>query len=201
MEHYALRPSFLPSLSGLHLRIFQFSVLLNQNYPELADHLGALGIEPAYLSQWFLSCFAVTCPLQMLFRIYDVIFAEGANETVMRVALSLFRRNEEIMLEMTEFEEIMQLLLGRSMWDVYACNGDDLVDDFTALGNIVTHARLAELEREFESKGSEAVGQSAGFLPDVQAAASRFLGRLWAPTNGTPSKGGAAMLAPQLAEK
>lgn len=202
MEHYALRPSFLPSLSGLHLRIYQFSILLNQNVPHLADHLGTLGIEPAYLSQWFLSCFATTCPLDLLFRIYDVIFAEGANETVMRVALSLFLRNEEKMMAMEEFEDLMELLLGRSIWDVYAFSGDDLVDDFTSLGNLVTNARLAELEREFESNSGEAVGQAAGFLPDVQAAASRFLGRLWTPNHGhTPSKGAAATLTPHSAEK
>ena len=89
MDHYSLRPSFLPSLSGLHMRIFQFSTLLKQHQPQLFDHFTELGVEPAYLSQWFLSCFAVTCPLPMLFRIYDVIFAEGANETVMRVAMAL----------------------------------------------------------------------------------------------------------------
>ena len=202
MDHYALRPSFLPSLSGLHMRIFQFSTLLKQHHPELSEHLTGLGVEPAYLSQWFLSCFAVTCPLPMLFRIYDVIFAEGANETVMRVALALFRRNEQKMLESMEFEEVMQLLLGRGIWDDYGCNADELVDDFTSLGNIITHQRLAELEKEFESKDAQSVGQSAGFLPDVQAAASRFLGRLWAPNHAhTPSKGASTTLSPSSADK
>lgn len=189
MDHYSLRPSFLPSLSGLHMRIYQFSSLLKQHNSKLHAHLGELGIEPAYLSQWFLSCFAVTCPLEMLFRIYDVIFAEGANETVMRVALALMRRHEENMLASTEFEDVMQLLLGREMFDCYGGDADMLVDDFTSLGDIVTNTRLAELEREFENQSSDVVGQSAGFLPDVQAAAGRFLGRLWAPSaSHTPSK-------------
>lgn len=202
MDHYTLRPSFLPSLSGLHMRIFQFSSLLKQHQPELSEHFAAMGVEPAYLSQWFLSCFAVTCPLPMLFRIYDVIFAEGANETVMRVALALMRRNEAKMLASTEFEEVMQLLLGRAIWDCYGCNADELVDDFTSLGGIITHGRLAELEKEFENQSSESVGQSAGFLPDVQAAASRFLGRLWAPSGHghAPSKS-TSTLSPQSAEK
>lgn len=198
MEHYTLRPSFLPSLSGLHLRIYQFSALLAQHHVELSTHLGNLGVEPAYLSQWFLSCFAVTCPLPMLFRIYDVIFAEGANETVMRVALALMRRNEAKMLAAKEFEDVMSLLLGRQLWDPYGCDADSLVDDFTSVGNAVTHDRLAELEREFEAKSSETVGQSAGFLPDVQAAASRFLGRLWAPSHSTSKS--TATLSPGTAE-
>nr|POE53577.1 isoform c of ecotropic viral integration site 5 like [Quercus suber] len=201
MDHYALRPSFLPSLSGLHMRIYQFSNLLKQHHPRLSEHFNHLGVEPAYLSQWFLSCFAVTCPLSMLFRIYDVIFAEGANETVMRVALALIRRNEEKMLASSEFEEVMQLLLGRSIWDSYGCNADDLVDDFTSLGHIITHARLSELEKEFDNQSSDVVGQSAGFLPDVQAAASRFLGRLWPPVySHTPSKS-TSTLSPHTAEK
>lgn len=212
MDHYSLRPSFLPSLSGLHMRIYQFSSLLKQHHKKLHEHLAELGIEPAYLSQWFLSCFAVTCPLDMLFRIYDVIFAEGANETVMRVALALMRRHEEKMLATIEFEEVMQLLLGREMWDCYGGDADMLVDDFTSLGDIVTHTRLAELEKEFDIQSSETVGQSAGFLPDVQAAASRFLGRIWAPGHGaTPSKASTApthstspsvsTLSPPAAEK
>ena len=197
MDHYHLRQSFLPSLSGLHMRIFQFSALLRQHHPELSEHLANIGVEPAYLSQWFLSCFAVTCPLPMLFRIYDVIFAEGANETVMRVALALMRRNEQKMMEATEFEEVMQLLLGRSIWDCYAMNPDELVDDFTSLGSIVTTGRLAELEKEFESQSGEAVGERAGFLPDVQAAASRFLGRLWAPSHSASKS--TVTLSPQAA--
>ncbi|KAM3424743.1 hypothetical protein BST61_g6727 [Cercospora zeina] len=189
MDHFSLRASFLPSLSGLHMRIYQFSALLKQHNPKLHEHLAKHGIEPAYLSQWFLSCFAVSCPLSMLFRIYDVIFAEGANETVMRVALALMRRHEERMLGTEEFEEVMSLLLGREMWDCYGGDADELVDDFTSLGDIVTHARLAELEKEFEKQSVEAVGQSAGFLPTVQAAASGFLGRLWTPGHAsTPSK-------------
>ncbi|KAK3673273.1 hypothetical protein LTR78_006818 [Recurvomyces mirabilis] len=198
MEHYTLRPSFLPSLSGLHMRIFQFSSLLKQHHSALSEHLTNMGVEPAYLSQWFLSCFAVTCPLPMLFRIYDVIFAEGANETVMRVALALMRRNEQRMMESTEFEEVMQLLLGRGIWDCYGIDADALVDDFTSLGGIITHARLAELEREFEKHDSDAVGQSAGFLPDVQAAASRFLGRLWAPSHSSAKS--TSTLSPSTAE-
>jgi hypothetical protein len=199
MDHYSLQPSFLPSLYGLHMRIYQFSALLKQLYPALSDHLTNMGIEPAYLSQWFLSCFAVTCPLPMLFRMYDVIFAEGANETVMRVALAIMRRNEQKLLASTEFEEVMHLLLGRNVFDSYACNADELVDDFTSLDDVITHARLAELEREFEMQSTEAVGEKAGFLPDVQAAASRFLGRLWAPSHSASKS--TVTLSPSTAEK
>lgn len=137
MEHYDLRSCFLPDLSGLHLRIYQFRHLLAQHLPSLAAHLESLQVNPAYVSQWFLSFFAVTCPLPMLLRIYDVIFAEGASETLMRVALSLMRRNQKKLMACSELEEAMQLLLSRGVWDVYNYNADDFVNDFVDLTSAV----------------------------------------------------------------
>ena len=117
MDHYDLRSCFLPTLSGLHLRIYQFQTLLSRHLPNLHTHFDSLKIEPVYVSQWFLSFFAVTCPLPMLLRIYDVLLLEGACETLMRVALSLMQRNEKKLLNCQEFEDVMQHLLSRSIWD------------------------------------------------------------------------------------
>lgn len=117
MDHYGLRSCYLPDLSGLHLRVYQFQTLLSRHLPNLYAHLESLHIEPLYVSQWFLSFFAVTCPLPMLLRIYDVLLLEGASETLMRVALSLMQRNEKKIMACTEMEDVMQLLLSRSLWD------------------------------------------------------------------------------------
>lgn len=117
MDQYNLRTCYLPDLSGLHLRVYQFQNLLARHRPSLFAHLESLHVEPAYVSQWFLSFFAVACPLPMLLRIYDVIFLEGASETLMRVALSLMQRNEKRIMACTEFEDVMQLILSRSVWD------------------------------------------------------------------------------------
>ena len=186
MEFYDLRSCFLPNLCGLQLRMYQFTQLLASHLPEVSAHLENLGIQPTYASQWFLSLFAVTCPLPMLFRIYDVIFAEGAPETIMRVALSLMRRNQTRLLAATELEDVMQMLLARSLWDVFRCNADDLVQDFVGLSGIVTRDALAELETKFKgisSDDSVKPTPAKSQASDLQAAASRFLGRLW---GGTP---------------
>jgi hypothetical protein len=187
MEDYDLRSCFLPDLSGLHLRIFQFQRLLHQHMPKLATHLDALGVESAYLSQWFLSFFAVTCPLPMLFRIYDVLFAEGASETIMRVALALMKRNEQKILGLSEFEDVMQLLLGRSLWDPYGRNAksaDELVNDFVSFTNDVTRESLQGLEASFK----EAQAKDSSNLK-VQKSATSFLGRLWGPSNSSTKSG------------
>lgn len=192
MENYDLRHCFVPDLSGLHVRIYQFKELLRQHLATVSAHLDDLQVEPAYVSQWFLSFFAVTCPLPMLFRIYDVIFAEGASETIMRVALSLMRKNQARILACTELEDVMHLLLSRGLWDCYNYNADEFVQDFVALSDVVTKARLAALEQGYReanlSPGANprcpdaAAQQQAS---DVATAASSFLGRLWA-SSSTP---------------
>ncbi|KAI1151864.1 rab-GTPase-TBC domain-containing protein [Nemania diffusa] len=187
MEHYDLRSCFLPDLSGLHVRIYQFRELLRQNMPALSAHLDDLQVDPAYVSQWFLSFFAVTCPLPMLFRIYDVIFAEGASETIMRVALSLMRKNQGRILACTELEDVMQLLLSRGLWDCYHYNADEFVDDFVGLSNIVSREKLAQLEQRYREE--KIASANAARTADVATAASRFLGRLWTASSSSPRSG------------
>ncbi|RAL03924.1 putative GTPase activating protein (Evi5) [Aspergillus ibericus CBS 121593] len=180
MDHYDLRTCYLPDLSGLHLRVYQFQNLLARLRPGLFAHLEALNVEPVYVSQWFLSFFAVACPLPMLLRIYDVIFLEGACETLMRVALSLMTRNEKKIMACAEFEDVMQLLLSRSLWDTYACHADEFVNDFVSLTSLVTKESLQALEASYNQSQGVPTGIS---FPQMQAAASRFLGRLWAGSN------------------
>ncbi|KIW10455.1 hypothetical protein PV08_11419 [Exophiala spinifera] len=182
MEHYDLRSCYLPDLSGLHLRIYQFQQLLTRHLPELAAHLEALKVEPLYVSQWFLSFFAVTCPLPMLLRIYDVILCEGATETLMRVALSLMQRNQKKLMSYTEFEDVMQFLLARRLWDTYAQQADDLVTDFVSLTGLVSPETLQSLETSFRHS------QNLTAAPSLKSAAASFLGRFWAGSSHAPSR-------------
>ncbi|OQU99435.1 Rab-GTPase-TBC domain-containing protein isoform 1 [Cladophialophora immunda] len=182
MENYDLRSCYLPDLSGLHLRIYQFQQLLIRHLPALAAHLEELKVEPLYVSQWFLSFFAVTCPLPMLLRIYDVILSEGATETLMRVALSLMQRNQKKLLACTEFEDAMQFLLSRSLWDTYAQHADDLVSDFVSLTGLVCRESLLSLEANFRHS------QNLTEAPSLKSAVSSFLGRFWAGSSHAPSR-------------
>ncbi|KOS18267.1 EVI5-like protein [Escovopsis weberi] len=194
MERYDLRSCFLPDLSGLHVRIYQFRELLRLNLPALWSHMEDLQVETAYVSQWFLSFFAVTCPLPMLFRIYDVIFAEGACETLMRVALSLMRKNEARLLSCTEMEDVMQLLLSRGLWDCYHYNADEFVHDFVSLSNVVTREKLSHLEQDYRE--SLVATTNAVRTSDITTAATRFLGRIWAPSSSSSGSPKTATLTP-----
>ncbi|KAH7035615.1 rab-GTPase-TBC domain-containing protein [Microdochium trichocladiopsis] len=194
MENYDLRSCFLPDLSGLQVRIYQFRELLRQHFTAVSNHLEELQVDPTYVSQWFLSFFATTCPLPMLFRIYDVIFAEGASETIMRVALSLMQKNESRILACTELEDVMHLLLSRGLWDCYHYSADEFVEDFVGLSNVVSRERLAQLELQYREE--KVATSNAGRTSAVSNAASRFLGRLWTTSVSVTSPRGA--LSPGL---
>ncbi|KAJ4385500.1 hypothetical protein N0V93_009928 [Gnomoniopsis smithogilvyi] len=190
MEQYDLRSSFTPDLYGLQVKFYQFRELLRDNLPALSAHLDDLQVDPAaYVSQWFLSFFAVTCPLPMLFRVYDVIFAEGASETIMRVALSLMSKNMGRILALQEMEDVLQLLLSRSLWGAYNQNADEFVSDFVSLSPVVNKERLAALEQGYRESQLTSQPPATGSInaggSEVTSAASRFLGRLWA--NSTTS--------------
>lgn len=131
----------------------------------------------------------------MLLRIYDVILTEGASETLMRVALSLMRRNQTKILGCTEFEDVMQLLLSRGLWDTYACNADDLVSDFVGLTGLVTRESLEKLEAGFRDAQFEDSNVKISSEPHVRAAASRFLGHFWAGSNSSKSPTSSLLVA------
>ncbi|KJR87308.1 GTPase activating protein (Evi5) [Sporothrix schenckii 1099-18] len=194
MENYDLRSSYMPDLAGLHVRIYQFRELLRSTLPELSSHLEDLQVDPAaYVSQWFLSFFAVTCPLPMLFRMYDVVFAEGAAETIMRVALSLMQNNQARLLACAELEDAIQLLLSRGLWDCYHYNADEFVLHFLSLSNVVSRDRLASLDQAYREaqianiNNQTDASSNADRASIISTIASRFLGRLWTSSSSSSS--------------
>lgn len=62
----------------------------------------------------------------------------------------------------------------------YACHAEDLVNDFVSLTSLVTKESLQTLEASYNQSQGVPTGIS---FPQMQAAASRFLGRFWAGSN------------------
>jgi hypothetical protein len=78
MKVYGLRGHYTPLMEGLHLRLFQFDKLLSEMLPKVQIHLTEEGVRPTmYASQWFMTLFAYRFPLDLVFRVFDLIFSEG----------------------------------------------------------------------------------------------------------------------------
>ncbi|KAI7880417.1 TBC-domain-containing protein, partial [Lichtheimia hyalospora FSU 10163] len=163
METYEMRTMFTLNMEGLQLRLYQFSSLLAQILPELSDHLANHSVHaPMYASQWFLTLFAYACPISLVMRIYDIIFAEGAAETIMRIAIAMLKRSQDQLLEMTEFEDILDLVTSK-LHLAYSDDASMMINDAMELSGLITREKidnLAELylkEVEQEQKQTEQV--------------------------------------------
>lgn len=152
MEDYDLRSMFTADMAGLQLRMYQFESLFSEQLPELYNHFKSLNVSSIYASQWFLSFFAVTCPLSMLVRIFDLVFSEGAIPTLMRVALAVLGRNQRVLMAFDDDEQILQHMLGRCIWDVYNLDADLLITDVATV-HVCTTQSLVNLETEFNEGG------------------------------------------------
>ncbi|KAG0173812.1 hypothetical protein DFQ28_008108 [Apophysomyces sp. BC1034] len=163
METYEMRTMFTLNMEGLQLRLYQFSSLFAQILPELSDHLADHTVNaPMYASQWFLTLFAYAFPIPLIFRIYDIVFAEGAAETIMRVAIAMLKRSEEKILKMTEFEDILDYVTTK-LYDPYNDDPGKVISDAMELSGLITKEKIDHLadlyvrELEEEKKQTEQV--------------------------------------------
>ncbi|CUS23116.1 LAQU0S08e02476g1_1 [Lachancea quebecensis] len=109
MKGYGLRDLFLPEMPGLHVKLYQFDRLLEENSPSLYYHLARQGVRSSmYASQWFLTCFAYRFPLCFVLRIFDIILVEGV-DAILKFAVVLMVRKEKALLPL-QFDQLLEFL-------------------------------------------------------------------------------------------
>lgn len=120
MKAYGMRSHFTPQMEGLHLHLYQFDALVEEHLPHVARHLNQQGIRSTmYASQWFMTLFAYKFPLHLVYRIYDIVFAEGI-EAIFRFALAIMKRNETQILGL-DFEGLLDFLKNGLFDDYKVC--------------------------------------------------------------------------------
>lgn len=118
MNQYQLRDLFIQDMPGLHKHLYLFERLLEDLEPALYCHLHRRGISPhLYATQWFLTLFAYRFPLQLVLRIYDLIFSEGLS-AILRFGIVLMQKNAAALLAMSDMAQLSTFLKDR-LFDVY----------------------------------------------------------------------------------
>lgn len=146
---YNLRTLFTPHMKGLHLMIYQHTRLLAKILPQLYQHFQTHQIHATmYASQWFLTMFAYNFPFPMVFRIFDILFAEGADETILRFSIALLKKSQEKLLEQTEFEGILKYLKEDTIFMAYQDNVEEWVKDAMGLTQAISEANLELYKKE-----------------------------------------------------
>ncbi|KAJ3044516.1 GTPase-activating protein [Rhizophlyctis rosea] len=145
MKDYNLRELYTPQMTGLQLRLYQYDKLLEELFPAVHKHLEQQDVKSTmYASPWFMTMFAYRFPLNIVFRIMDIVFAEGV-DSMLRFALALIKRNVDHILTL-DFEPALEFLKN-GLFDVYGGSVAALIIDASSVR--VTKHRLDKLAVEF----------------------------------------------------
>ena len=145
MQDYGFRDLFSPKMIGLQLRNYQFDKLIEQQFPLVFKHLTNQDIKSTmYASQWFMTLFAYRFPLDMVFRIMDIVLAEGS-DSVLRFSVALIKHNQDKIMSL-DFEPLLEFLKV-GLFDMYIDNIDQLVQDAAAIR--VSKSKLSGWAAEF----------------------------------------------------
>ncbi|KAG2199829.1 hypothetical protein INT47_009442 [Mucor saturninus] len=181
METYEMRTMFTLNMEGLQLRLYQFSSLLDQILPDLSDFLNLHEVNvPMYASQWFLTLFAYAFPMELILRIYDIVFAEGAAETIMRVSIAMLKRSQSKLMKLTEFEDILDFLSNK-LYDAYNNDPTQVISDAVELSGLITKEKMDHIAETYVSELEQEQKQTE------QVLAVRF--NFWSKNNTTSSTG------------
>lgn len=124
LKDYDLRTMFLQEMPGLHLKLYQFDRLLEDQVPSVHIHLTRQGVKSSmYASQWFLTLFAYKFPLSMVLRIFDIVMTEGI-EAILKFGVALIRKNADTIMAL-KFDHLLPFLK-ESIFDVYREGAGDV---------------------------------------------------------------------------
>ncbi|KAJ1974691.1 GTPase-activating protein [Dimargaris verticillata] len=146
MQGYDLREHFTPAMERLHLRLYQLERLTEEQLPLVHRHFIKEGVHTSmFASQWFMTLFAYRFPVQLVFRLFDFVFAEGI-ETLLKFSLVLLRAHQTQILSL-HFEALMEFLTNR-MLDRYIDNPTEFLREASKV-TCVNSRKLKTLSQDF----------------------------------------------------
>ncbi|KAF9958847.1 GTPase-activating protein [Mortierella alpina] len=147
MSNYEMRGHYTPDMSTLQLRLYQFEQLMEETIPLVYKHLRNQGIRSTmYASQWFMTLFAYKFPLELVFRVYDIILVEGI-ESMLRFAIALLKINHDKILGL-DFEVLIEFLKN-GLFEPYMNDASLFIQD--AYNVKVTPKRLAQYAQKYQA--------------------------------------------------
>lgn len=109
MRRYRMRGIFRSESPQLAVELFKFNKLLQRTCPALHRHLTEEGVEMSmFMSEWALTLFACSFPLDFSFRVWDAVFVRGFS-FIHQLSVALLRVHEAEM-QHACFEDIIFLL-------------------------------------------------------------------------------------------
>ncbi|KAF9930734.1 GTPase-activating protein [Linnemannia zychae] len=147
MQTYEMRGHYTPDMEKLQLRLYQFEQLMEETVPMVYKHLRNQGIRSTmYASQWFMTVFAYKFPLELVFRVYDILLVEGA-DALLRFAIALLKMNHDRILSL-DFEVLIEFLK-HGLFEPYMNDAGLFIQD--AYNVKVTPKKLAQYAQKYNA--------------------------------------------------
>eukprot|EP01083_Nonionella_stella_P039929 108595_1 len=147
---YQLRELYLDGLPLLNCRYYQFDQLLLKFMPKVHQKIASLEITPAfYASTWFITIFCYQFPFNFVYRIWDIYLFEGI-KVVFRVGLALIKMNEDAILRIDTFGEMMEYLQHLHTQKEQIMNADELLN--TAFDLALKREHLEQIQLKYNQQ-------------------------------------------------
>ncbi|GJJ73741.1 ecotropic viral integration site 5 protein [Entomortierella parvispora] len=147
MNSYDMRGHFTPEMGMLQLRLYQYEQLMEETVPLIAKHFQTQGIRSTmYASQWFMTLFAYKFPLELVFRVYDILFVEGV-DSLLRFAIALLKANHDQILN-HDFETLIEFLKN-GLFEPYMNDASLFIQD--AYNVKVTPKKLTQYAQKYQA--------------------------------------------------
>ncbi|KAG0322061.1 GTPase-activating protein [Podila horticola] len=147
MNSYEMRGHYTPEMNMLQLRLYQFEQLMEETVPLVFKHLRNQGIRSTmYASQWFMTLFAYKFPLELVFRVYDIIFVEGV-ESLLRFAIALLKTSHDKILSL-DFDVLIEFLKN-GLFEPYMNDSSLFIQD--AYDVKVTPKKLSQYAQKYQA--------------------------------------------------
>ncbi|KAF9329559.1 GTPase-activating protein [Podila minutissima] len=147
MNSYEMRGHYTPEMNMLQLRLYQFEQLMEETVPLVFKHLRNQGIRSTmYASQWFMTLFAYKFPLELVFRVYDIIFVEGV-DSLLRFAIALLKTSHDKILSL-DFDVLIEFLKN-GLFEPYMNDSSLFIQD--AYNVKVTPKKLSQYAQKYQA--------------------------------------------------
>jgi len=153
LKGHNLRSFYTEDLNGVRVRMFQMDKLVQTLFPTMYLHLEKLGVSIGLLlTPWFMTAFSYQLPLDVAFRVMDILLVEGIT-TLFRFALAILLMCEQeiLLLDVEAVRDYFRKLLREKFQDP-----DELIS--VAYGVTVSVSQLHKLEQEYIDRGDEING-------------------------------------------
>jgi len=106
LQGHNLRSFYTEDMHGVKMRMYQMNTLTQTLFPDMYKHLEKLGVSIALVTTpWFMTAFGYQLPLEVAFRVMDVLFLEGII-AYFKIALAILVLCEEEIMEL-QVETVM----------------------------------------------------------------------------------------------